>query len=197
MNNFGATIRTTTSTRTRTTPQIRNLGLIQVFGSIIGRFSDCKRRFRCNVQRSKPLSATRLDSIVYRLTDKSCPQPEALLMARKRDQNMKREPRITLPIKKPTKVDKLEPQWRFWIWYFLLTLLFLWGWQELANQVQFRTIPYSQFKTYLTQHEVTEAVVKQDEIDGSIVPRRRSTKRKISRPRMLPRLLTRRPRSSP
>src|SRR5271157_3017329 len=92
-------------------------------------------------------------------------------MARKRDQNMKREPRITLPIKKPAKVDKLEPQWRLWIWYFLLTLLVLWGWQELANQVQFRTIPYSQFKTYLAQHEITEAVVKQDEIDGRIVPR--------------------------
>jgi cell division protease FtsH len=84
---------------------------------------------------------------------------------------MKREPRITLPIKKPAKVDKLEPQWRFWIWYFLVTLLVLWGWQELANQVQFRTIPYSQFKTYLARHEVVEAAVKQDEIDGRIVPR--------------------------
>jgi cell division protease FtsH len=84
---------------------------------------------------------------------------------------MKREPRITLPIKKPAKVDKLEPQWRFWIWYFLVTLLVLWGWQELANQVQFHTIPYSQFKTYLAQHEVTEALVKQDEIDGRVVPK--------------------------
>jgi cell division protease FtsH len=84
---------------------------------------------------------------------------------------MKREPRITLPIKKPAKVDKLEPQWRFWIWYFLMTLLVLWGWQELANQVQFRTIPYSQFKTYLARREIVEAAVKQDEIDGRIVPR--------------------------
>jgi FtsH Extracellular len=92
-------------------------------------------------------------------------------MAHKRDLNMKREPHITLPIKKPAKVDKLEPQWRFWLWYFLLTLLVLWGWQELANQVQFRTISYSQFKTYLAQREVAEALVKQDEIDGRIVPR--------------------------
>ena len=64
---------------------------------------------------------------------------------------MKREPRITLPIKKPAKVDKLEPQWRLWIWYFLVTLLVLWVWQELGNQVEYRTIPYSEFKTYLAQ----------------------------------------------
>ncbi|MBV8143272.1 MAG: ATP-dependent metallopeptidase FtsH/Yme1/Tma family protein, partial [Verrucomicrobia bacterium] len=84
---------------------------------------------------------------------------------------MKREPRITLPIKKPAKVDKLEPQWRIWIWYFLLTMLFLWIWQELGNQVEYRTIPYSDFRMYLAQDAVTEAVVKQDEIDGRIVPK--------------------------
>src|SRR6202163_2007239 len=84
---------------------------------------------------------------------------------------MKREPRITLPIKKPAKVDKLEPQWRLWIWYFLMTLLVLWVWQELGNQVEYRTIPYSEFKTYLAQGAIAEAVVKQDEIDGRIVPK--------------------------
>ena len=84
---------------------------------------------------------------------------------------MKREPRITLPIKKPAKVDKLEPQWRLWIWYFLMTLLVLWVWQELGNQVEHRTIPYSEFRTYLAQGAVTEAVVKQNEIDGHIVPK--------------------------
>src|ERR1700722_6894204 len=84
---------------------------------------------------------------------------------------MKREPRITLPIKKPAKVDKLEPQWRLGIWYFLMTLLVLWVWQELGNQVEHRTIPYSEFRTYLAQGAVTEAVVKQNEIDGRIVPK--------------------------
>ena len=84
---------------------------------------------------------------------------------------MKREPRITLPIKKPAKVDKLEPQWRLWIWYFLVTLLVLWAWQELGNQVEYRTIPYSEFKDYLAQGAVAEAVVKQNEIDGRIVPK--------------------------
>ena len=84
---------------------------------------------------------------------------------------MKREPRITLPLKKPAKVDKLEPQWRLWLWYFLMTLLVLWVWQELGNQVEYRTIPYSEFKTYLAQDAVAEAVVKQNEIDGHIVPK--------------------------
>jgi cell division protease FtsH len=84
---------------------------------------------------------------------------------------MKREPRITLPIKKPTKVDKLEPQWRLWLWYFLITLLVLWVWQELGNQVEYRTIPYSEFRNYLKQGAVAEAVVKQNEIDGRIVPK--------------------------
>jgi cell division protease FtsH len=84
---------------------------------------------------------------------------------------MKREPRITLPLKKPAKVDKLEPQWRLWLWYFLMTLLVLWVWQELGNQVEHRTIPYSEFRTYLAQGAVTEAIVKQNEIDGRIVPK--------------------------
>jgi cell division protease FtsH len=84
---------------------------------------------------------------------------------------MKREPRITLPIKKPAKVDKLEPQWRLWIWYFLVTLLVLWAWQELGNQVEYRTIPYSEFKGWLAKGAVAEALVKQNEIDGRIVPK--------------------------
>src|ERR1700720_1343644 len=87
---------------------------------------------------------------------------------------MKRKPRISLPMKKPGKVDKLEPQWRFAIGYFLLTLLVMWVWQELFTPVPLRTIPYSEFKKYLPRHEVAEAVVRQDEIDGRIVPRAES-----------------------
>jgi cell division protease FtsH len=83
---------------------------------------------------------------------------------------MKREPRITLPIKKPAKVDQPEPRWRFSIAYLLFALLILWGWQDLFYQLSVRTIPYSRFKTYLARHEVAAAVVKQDEIDGRIVP---------------------------
>jgi cell division protease FtsH len=84
---------------------------------------------------------------------------------------MKREPQINLPIKKPAKVDQPEPRWRWTIVYFLLTMLILWGWQDLFYQLSVRTIPYSEFKAYLARHEVVAAVVKQDEIDGRIVPK--------------------------
>ncbi|MBV9273886.1 MAG: ATP-dependent zinc metalloprotease FtsH [Verrucomicrobia bacterium] len=84
---------------------------------------------------------------------------------------MKKEPRITLPLKKPAKVDRQGPQWRFFIIYFLVTLLVLWGWQELFERVSVRTIPYSEFKNYLARHEVTEAIIKENEIEGRIVPK--------------------------
>src|SRR5215510_7035433 len=87
---------------------------------------------------------------------------------------MKQKPRISLPMKKPGKVDQFEPQWRFAIGYFLLTLLVMWIWQELFTAASVRTIPYSEFKQYLARHEVAEAVVKQDEIDGRIVRRAES-----------------------
>jgi len=74
-------------------------------------------------------------------------------------------------MKKTGKVDKLEPQWRFAIGYFLLTLLVMWVWQEFFTAASVRTIPYSEFKKYLVRHEVAEALVKQDEIDGRVVPR--------------------------
>ncbi len=84
---------------------------------------------------------------------------------------MKKKPRITLPIKKPAKVDKQGPQWRFFIIYFLVTLLITWGWQEQFTQVTLPTNPYSQFKHYLALHEVTQASVKENEIDGRVVPK--------------------------
>src|SRR3979411_2551650 len=83
---------------------------------------------------------------------------------------MKREPQINLPIRKPAKIDQPPPRWQWSIAYLLFTLLILWGWQDLFYQLSVRTIPYSQFKAYLARHEVVAAIVKQDEIDGRIVP---------------------------
>ena len=75
----------------------------------------------------------------------------------------KSPPKLKLP-------GKFDPQARWFIWYFLITLLVLWGWQELFHHVSVRTIPYSQFKAHLARHEVIEAAVKPDEVVGRIVP---------------------------
>jgi cell division protease FtsH len=84
---------------------------------------------------------------------------------------MKPKPQINLPIKKPAKVDQPEPRWPRGLLYFLFAMVILWGWQDAFYQMSVRTIPYSQFKAYLARHEVAAAVVKQNEIDGQIVPK--------------------------
>jgi cell division protease FtsH len=65
---------------------------------------------------------------------------------------------------------KFDPQIRLLIIYFVTTLMVLWVWQELVRQVAVVTIPYSEFKAYVSRHEVTEATIQQDEIVGRIVP---------------------------
>src|SRR6266478_2315458 len=80
---------------------------------------------------------------------------------------------IYLMKKQPQKLklpSKFDPETRWLVWYFLVTMLVLWGWQEFFGQVAVRTIPYSQFKAHLERREVFEAAVKQDEIIGRIVP---------------------------
>ena len=75
----------------------------------------------------------------------------------------KRAPQLKLP-------GKCDPQTRWLLAYFLVTLLVQWGWQELFQQFAERTIPYSQFKAHLERREVIDVAVKQDEIAGRIVP---------------------------
>src|SRR5436309_13678262 len=75
----------------------------------------------------------------------------------------KRTSKLKLP-------GKFDPQTRWVIWYFLVTLLVLWGWQELFQQFAVRTLPYSQFKAHLARREVVWAEVKEGEIGGRIVP---------------------------
>ncbi len=87
------------------------------------------------------------------------------------------EPQL-LPPKPPQKDPKgkpsrpsLPPQWRSIVWYIPLALFMLWFWQDMLTSMRVKTIPYSEFKEYLANNEVTEAEVKQDEIDGKIVPK--------------------------
>ncbi|HEY5778918.1 MAG TPA: ATP-dependent metallopeptidase FtsH/Yme1/Tma family protein, partial [Terrimicrobiaceae bacterium] len=76
----------------------------------------------------------------------------------------KRTPEIKVP-------GKFDPQLRWLLIYFVTTLVVLWVWQELFRQFAVVTIPYSEFKSYVSQHEVTEASIQLDEIVGQIVPR--------------------------
>jgi cell division protease FtsH len=66
--------------------------------------------------------------------------------------------------------DKNKPNWGINFWPFFVMLLVLWGWQAAVNQFSVRTIPYSEFRAHLARHEVKDAVVRQDEITGRIVP---------------------------
>ncbi len=76
----------------------------------------------------------------------------------------KRTPEIKVP-------GKFDPQLRWLLIYFVTTLVVLWVWQELFRQFAVVTIPYSEFKSYVSRHEVTEASIQLDEIVGQIVPR--------------------------
>jgi cell division protease FtsH len=84
----------------------------------------------------------------------------------------------SLPPKPPAKDQKskstgpsVPPQWQSFIWYVPLALLLLWFWQDMLTSMRVKTIPYSEFKQYLANDQVEEAEVKQDEIDGKIVPK--------------------------
>ena len=63
-----------------------------------------------------------------------------------------------------------KTDWRSNFWPFIVMLVMLWIWQAAVNQLTVRTIPYSEFRAHLARHEVVDAVVRQNEIFGRIVP---------------------------
>ena len=74
------------------------------------------------------------------------------------------------------KKQSLPPtQWSTWIWFVIMTLTMVWFWQEGPRQVGTRTIPYSQFKAYVRNGEVTDCSVQQTEITGNIQPKTKPT----------------------
>ncbi len=72
------------------------------------------------------------------------------------------------------------PQWRPFLWYFVLMLGMLWVWQEAARQVVFRTIAYSDFKEDLKRGEVVECSIGQNEIEGKIHPKATASEEKAT-----------------
>ncbi|MDB6023503.1 MAG: ATP-dependent zinc metalloprotease FtsH, partial [Pedosphaera sp.] len=76
---------------------------------------------------------------------------------------------------KPDKTSKgsgrIPPQWMAVLWYLPIMLFLLWMWQQAFSNLAVRSIPYSEFKNYLQHGEVSEALVKQDTVEGKIQPR--------------------------
>ena len=71
------------------------------------------------------------------------------------------------PTPKPEPKPK-PPKWSSPLWYLPVMVLLLWFWQSTVSQFSYRTIPYSEFKTYLTRHQVAKCVVRDDDIQGEI-----------------------------
>jgi cell division protease FtsH len=63
------------------------------------------------------------------------------------------------------------PKWSSPIWYLPVMFLLLWFWQSTVSQFSYRTIPYSEFKASLARHEVVSCVVRDDDIQGEILPK--------------------------
>jgi cell division protease FtsH len=71
------------------------------------------------------------------------------------------------PVKKRDFMPK-PPKWSSPLWYLPLMFLLLWFWQSTLSQLSYKTIPYSEFKEHLRNHEVLRCVVRDDEIQGEI-----------------------------
>ena len=79
---------------------------------------------------------------------------------------------ISPPNPKDGKSNKLggpNPRLRFWLWYGLFTLVMLWIWQEASHNLNMTTIPYSTFKTQVTESNVKEVVISEKEITGELL----------------------------
>ncbi len=85
--------------------------------------------------------------------------------------NFKRDPKEPeIEINKPDHADKPNPFWKepkniLWL-YILFIILSMWIWPSL--QMAKVTIPYSEFQNYLEKGEVTEAIVSDRFIRGSL-----------------------------
>jgi cell division protease FtsH len=59
-------------------------------------------------------------------------------------------------------------QWRYVFVYVIILMLIVWFWQEAISRVSVHTIPYSEFKKYLSRGEVVEVNLSPDVVYGTI-----------------------------
>ena len=77
------------------------------------------------------------------------------------------------PRNPPPKGDSKPkpPKWSSPLWYLPVMILLLWFWQSTVSQFSYHTILYSEFKAYLARHEVVRCVIREDDIQGEILPK--------------------------
>jgi cell division protease FtsH len=69
----------------------------------------------------------------------------------------------------PPSPNVPPPHWRPLIWYFVFMVVFVWIWQEASKQLITRTIPYSEFKSLVAQHKLSDIEISETEITGKYV----------------------------
>lgn len=67
------------------------------------------------------------------------------------------------------------PKWSSPFWYLPIMLLLVWLWQGTLSQFSYRAISYSEFKEHVRRHEVTNCVIREDDIQGEIQPKALAT----------------------
>ncbi|HUR46775.1 MAG TPA: ATP-dependent zinc metalloprotease FtsH [Candidatus Saccharimonadales bacterium] len=80
---------------------------------------------------------------------------------------MAKEPTGRPPLKDMFRGGK--GSWNFPIWYFLLVVVILYVWQNVLGQMTVREISYSEFKMHLQRGEVSDAVIKDETVEGRII----------------------------
>ncbi|QDT12722.1 ATP-dependent zinc metalloprotease FtsH [Stieleria marina] len=70
---------------------------------------------------------------------------------------------------KPDTQPPQKPQldWRSMLWFAMMAMVMLWLWQDIFNAASTRTIPYSQFKTYVAAKAITQCEIRDTEIIGT------------------------------
>ena len=63
---------------------------------------------------------------------------------------------------------QLPPQWKKFLWAFLIIIGLQWFWLEAAHKLMVLTIPYSEFKKSLAEGRVISATIGETEITGEI-----------------------------
>jgi len=66
------------------------------------------------------------------------------------------------------KLPPIPPTWKFAFWYVPIVFVLLWLGLGTFARMNVRNISYSEFKNYVRDHEVVEAVIREETVEGKI-----------------------------